>query len=132
MEFANGDLYGVPFFMFTAKDEALLEPGWKTWLEAEDDHECWADCELELQARAKANRDETLTDRQIQKLQLQLQAYDAGLFDLWEVEILPANGNGTWRRVVVPARDSAAASAAALAQNPGYAARSVAKVQRRR
>lgn len=130
VEFENGDLYGVPFFMFADEDKTLLKPGWESWLAADEDHKRQEAHELELQARAKANREEALRERQVQQLQLQMEAYEAGLFDLWEVEIIPRNGNGPWRHVVVPARDSATASSAALRENPGYNVSAIARVNR--
>ena len=61
--------------------------------------------------------------------QLQLQGYDAGLFDLWEVALYPRRGMPL--SVVVPARNSDQASQAALAKYPNYRVGAVAKVRRR-
>ena len=54
--------------------------------------------------------------RRIAKLQLQLQAYDAGVFDLWEVRLKAPNGE--WRTVVVPARNNIQAQQNAQAEFP--------------
>ena len=65
-------------------------------------------------------------------MQLQMQAYDAGLFDLWEVQLWP--GPGVDRSplvVVVPARDSRSAAQEAIQRNPGFTAGAVVKVSRR-
>ena len=54
--------------------------------------------------------------RRVARLQLQLQAYDAGLFALWEVTLQAPNGE--WRTVVVPGRNSAQAQQNARAEYP--------------
>jgi hypothetical protein len=65
-------------------------------------------------------------------MQLQLQAYDAGLFDLWEVHLIPAPGIRSGPlSVVVPARDSRAATAMALQQYPGFISGAVRRVSRK-
>ena len=131
MEFENGDLYGIPFFILSAEDRALLEPGWKAWLDAKNDRQKEKDHQLELRTMAAENREETMRQRRVQQLQLQLAGYQAGLFDLWEVGLAPQNQYGVYRRVVVPARDSATATAEALRMNPGYTAGAVVRVNRR-
>ena len=131
LEFENGDLYGLPFFMFSDEDRKLLEPGWKSWLAAENDRQLRKDHELELQAKSIANREKEMAARRVQELHLQLEAYRAGLFDLWEVSMQPSNGIGPWRQVIVPGRDSNAASVAALQENPGYTIGGVAMMERR-
>ena len=131
LEFENGDLYVLPFFMFSDEDRKLLEPGWKSWLAAENDRQLRKDHELELQAKSIANREKEMAARRVQELHLQLEAYRAGLFDLWEVSMQPSNGIGPWRQVIVPGRDSNAASVAALQENPGYTIGGVAMMERR-
>jgi len=66
------------------------------------------------------------------QLQLELQGYDAGLFDLWEVRLIPASVPGIPQIVVVPGRNSREASVEAQRRYPGYmAAGPIAKVRRR-
>ena len=131
IELANGDLYGVPFFFFSDRDLEILEPGWEEWLAAEEDERAREQQSLSLQAQAAANRDRDQKKRQVAMLHLQLQGYDAGLFDLWEVALMPANGRGAPLRVVVPGRDSRQAAAAAQAKHPNYRVGSVSKVSRK-
>lgn len=134
LEIGNGDLYAIPLFMFTAQDRRILEPGMKSWQTcAEDDHDGRSECSLSLRARTIANQNlkynpESTGDssqqptkqaeemRRIAKLQLQLQAYDAGVYDLWEVRLKAPNGE--WRTVVVPARNNIQAQQNAQAEFP--------------
>ena len=131
LELENGDHYGMPFFYFTEEDRKLLEPGWDAWHEADADHKRKADYSLNLRATAIANRRQQAANRQVARLQLQLQAYDAGVLDLWEVGLRPVNGRGSWQHVVVPARDSAHARVAAARNFPQYQVTAVAKALRR-
>ena len=32
LQLATGDLIGVPFFLFSEKDQMVLQPGWDAWL----------------------------------------------------------------------------------------------------
>lgn len=86
-----------------------------------------------LRAQAKAyelHQQQQL--RQIQRLQLNLQAYDAGLVDLWEVKMFPPSGvHGIPLSVVVPARNSQQAILAAKQRNPKYVAGGARAVPRR-
>ena len=59
--------------------------------------------------------------RRVARLQLQLTAYDAGLFALWEVRLEARNGE--WRAVIVPGRDSYQAQENARAEFPGVETR---------
>ena len=52
---------------------------------------------------------------------IEQQAYDAGVFDLWEVGMSPPQGRfGMPLSVVVPARSNTEAAEFAARQNPGY------------
>jgi hypothetical protein len=131
LELENGDEYGVPFFFFSEDDLKVLEPGWKRWLAAEDDKAKREHEQFMLQAQAQAYQQDRETSQQIAAMQLQMQAYQAGLFDLWEVTLIPQAGSmARPLMVVVPARDSLTASQLAMSQNSGYAVGAVAKVQR--
>jgi len=132
LELENGDLYAVPFFFFSDDDRKILEPGWESWAKAEQDHAYREQRSLALQAEAIANRRYREEMRRVAMLQLQLQGYDAGLFDLWEVALYPANAPGQALSVVVPARNSQQAAQEALAKHPGYRVGPIAKVSRKR
>jgi hypothetical protein len=58
-----------------------------------------------------------------------LQAVEAGITSLWEITLYPAGGKaGPPLWVVMPGRNSAEATAQALAQNAGYVAAGARKV----
>ncbi|MHB8861723.1 MAG: SHD1 domain-containing protein [Pirellulaceae bacterium] len=131
MELENGDEYSVPFFFFSQEDFKMLEPGWLAWQAADQESSQRAEESLMLQARAEQYRRDQIADRQIALLQLQLQGYDAGLFSLWKVELIPGPQTPTWPLwVIVPGQNSAQARQTAMAQYPGYVARAVARVRR--
>jgi len=132
MELENGDEYGVPLFFFSAADLQLLQPGWDRWAAAAKDA-----AERERQSflaasQAQARQRDKQVSQQVQMMQLELLAYDSGLFDLWEVHVAPRPGvAGQPMVVVVPGRSSAEATATAMQKYPGYVAGAVAKVRRR-
>lgn len=131
LELANGDRYGVPFFFFSDADQKALKPGWERWVQAKDDAEAKKKESLYLRAQAQANAENIQRMRQISEVNLHLQAYNAGLFDLWEVAIAP-RGGGRPMVVVVPGRDSREATNNALAKYPNAIVGAVAKVRSRR
>jgi hypothetical protein len=129
LELENGDEYGIPFFFFSDEDLAILEPGWNSWHAAHEDYESRNRHAFMLQSLAAARHRDAEVQRQIALMQLNLQAVQTGVTSLWEVTLNPARGNASpplW--VVVPGRDSRQATAAALAQNPGYVAGPVRRV----
>ena len=129
----NGDIYGVPFFFFSKQDLKVLQPGWDQWLALKNDNEQREQQSLYLRARSTAVQRQRSTDRRIAMLQLHLQGYDAGLFDLWEVAMYPPpNVRGIPVRVVVPGRNNQQAAANAIAKYPNYRVGAIAKVERRR
>ena len=66
-------------------------------------------------------------------MNLQLQGYNAGLYDLWEVTLIPARGNyGRPMKVVVPGTNSRQATQNALQRYPGARIGPIAKVRDRR
>jgi hypothetical protein len=125
LELENGDEYGVPFFFFTADDLAVLQPGWNNWVkahEAENESQMREQHAFMVQAAAAARQQSEQMNRQIAMMQLNLQAVQAGVTSLWEVTLYPAAANvGPPLWVVMPGRNSAQATAAALSNNPGYA-----------
>lgn len=132
MKLENGDIYGVPFFFFSKDDIKVLKPGWDRWLAAETDREKQEHENFLVKSQAEAYQRDQQTNQQIALMQLQMQGYQAGLFDLWEVCLYPGPGvRSAPLCVVVPARDSRSAAALAMERNPGYVSGAVAKVQRK-
>lgn len=128
-ELASGDEYAVPFFMFSEKDQEFLMPGWEEWVGAKGDFVAQGDSAFRLQSRAAAKQQDDQTSGQVAQMQLLLQAVDAGVTSLWEVTLYPVNNSvGPPLCVVVPGRDSRAATATALQRNPGYRAGPVRRV----
>ncbi len=131
LEVADGDEYVVPFSMFSQEDQSVLMPGWKDWL-AQIESEHWESAQNQaflLKSLAAARQQDAQVKRQIAKLQLKMQAVQAGVTSLWEVTLYPAAGQGGWPLwVVVPGRDSRQATLAALESNPGYVAGPVRRV----
>lgn len=133
METNDGDLYGVPFFMFNESDLVSLKSGWGEWLKADEDAKYQAELALHLRAQALTRQRHEAEARQLQRLHVELQAYDAGLFDLWKVVMLPPqNQFGIPVQVIVPGRNSAQAEQAARMKFPNYQIGSIAKIQRLR
>lgn len=159
LEVENGDLYTIPLFMFTSQDRKILEPGLKSWMESHPDAHAERNVHsLNLRARAIANKEmkyqksqstgsgsgsgssttsrptdaerTTAELRRVARLQLQLQAFDAGIFDLWEVTVQAPNGE--WRRVVVAGQSSRQAQQNARAEFPNTATKILSTVKHRR
>lgn len=132
LQLEDGDEYGVPFFFFAKQDLAVLQPGWARWLAADknrakQEHEAFL-----LQQQAQAYQQDRASNQQIATMQLQMQGYQAGLYDLWEVCLYPGRGvAGGPLTVVVPARNSRSAASEAVRRNPGYVAGAVGKVIRK-
>jgi hypothetical protein len=127
MELENGDLYGVPFFLFSDKALAVLKPGWDEWAAKNATFEQQQETELRLQTTAQSYHEGQAETNQLLKMQLQMQAYQAGL--LWEVMLYPNQGTGGWPLyVVVPGHDSRQAARNAVANNPGYTVGPISKV----
>jgi hypothetical protein len=132
IELENGDEYGVPFFFFSKEDLQVLQPGWERWLAADKDRAKREQENLLLQTQAEAYQQDRANNQQIAMMQLQMQGYQAGLFDLWEVRLNPGRGVASPPlSVVVPARDSRSAAQEAVRRNPGFVAGAVGKVSRR-
>jgi hypothetical protein len=131
LELENGDEYGVPFFFFSVEDLQVLQPGWDEWLKAnqEQNYDSTEDHSFMLQAAAAARYQDQQVNRQIALMQLNVQAVQAGLTSLWEVTLYPGRpGIGPPLWVVMPGRNSAQATTAALTANPGYVAGPVRRV----
>ena len=131
MELENGDLYAVPFFLFSDEALKVLKPGWDEWAAKNATFAQQQETELRLQTQAQGFQDNQSETNQLLKMQLQMQAFDAGLFSLWEVMLYPNPGTGGWPLyVVVPGRDSRQAGFNALEKNPGYSLGPIARVNR--
>lgn len=134
LELNNGDEYGVPFFLFSDRDLAVLKPNWDQWIASKDataqqEHSLYLQSQAEMYQREQAEQSAVQT--QVAIAQLQMMAVATGAVDLWEVYLQPGPGTvGYPIAVVVPAPNSGAASAAALERNPGYVAGPVRKVSR--
>jgi hypothetical protein len=135
LELENGDEYLVPFFFFSVEDRELLEPGWHRWLAALKLSEAEKERERQsflLQSAAKAYQQDERAKQQIAMMHLDLLAVAGGVTDLWEVLLLPPQGtHHSPVSVVVPARDSRAATVQALQKFPGYMAGPARRVNRR-
>jgi hypothetical protein len=123
LETETGDEFAVPFFLLSADELGVLQPGWEEWLAAHggNDYDALADHAFLLQSLAAARQRDRQVQRQVAMMNLQLQAVQAGLTSLWEVTLYPPAGRGgrpQW--VVVPGRDSRQATQNALAKFPGY------------
>jgi hypothetical protein len=132
LELENGDEYGVPFFFFSKDDLKILQPGWERWQATEKDRARQEQESFLLQSQAQAYQQDRMANQQIAMMQLQMQGYQAGLFDLWEVRLFPGRGVASPPlSVVVPARDSRSATIEAVRRNPGFVAGPVSKVHRK-
>jgi len=129
LEVENGDEYAIPFFVFSEADRKILKAGWESWLAVQKDYEQRDDHAFRLEALAAAYSKNQQMDRQIALMNLNLQAIRAGLTSAWEVTLYPVPGNPNPPRwVVMPGRNSAQATAAALKNNPGFVAGPVRRV----
>lgn len=132
LELDSGDEYGIPFFFFSENDLKLLRPGWQRWLAADKDRTKQQQESFLLQTQTQAYQQNQAINQQIAMMQLQMQGYQAGLFDLWEVALLPGPGvMSPPLSVVVPGRDSRSAAAEAVRLNPGFVAGAISRVTRK-
>lgn len=136
LELENGDEYGVPFFLFSDEDLKVLEPGWKQWLAAHEAKEkadqAQADKEREallLQKQAEAYQRDREAEHQMRMMELELSAAEAGVTDIWEVELKP-RGGGYSRVVVASGRNSEVAARKAMEKFPGHTVVGIAKISR--
>lgn len=139
LELATGDHIGVPFFLFSEKDQSVLKPGWDAWVARDDDRSSRSsessrpseeDFLVQAAARAyQANRD--AEQRQIEIMKLQLLAAATGAISIWQVGLAP--GPGTFGRpvsIMVPAQTSQQATFQALQSHPGYVLMGVRRASR--
>ena len=131
LETEDGDEYAIPFFVFSQQDQKLLKAGWAEWLADQKDYDRRRADAFRLESLAAAHFQNQQIDRQIALMNLNLQAIQAGLTSAWEVTLYPVVGNPKPPRwVVMPGRNSAQATAAALQSNPGFVAGPVRRISR--
>jgi len=134
LELPGGDEYGIPFFFLSDDDLAVLKPGWKRWLAAVTQREQQKQGQeaFLLQAQAQAYQQDRSAKQLIAELHLDMDAYLAGQFELWEVLLFPGTDvSGPSVSTVVPAIDSRAAGKEARRRYPGYELGPISKVSRR-
>ncbi|MBX3416535.1 MAG: hypothetical protein KF851_02945 [Pirellulaceae bacterium] len=131
LELENGDEYGVPYFLFSDDDRKFLEAGRDDYRREETTDEERENHALYTRSLAHEYQQNRVAEQQIQRLQLGLLATTAGVTDMWEVAMIPPNGNFYFAQsVVVFARDSRQASILASQQWPGYTVGPVRRVNR--
>jgi hypothetical protein len=136
LELENGDEYAVPFFFFSDDDLKVLQPGWERWLAAAKVQDQSADernrQEFLVKSAAQAYQNDRAANQQIAMMQLELLGAASGAIGLWEVYLAPQPGTKSGPlSVVVPGRDSRAASQEALRRYPGFVVGPVSKVSHR-
>lgn len=127
LQLESGDEIGLPFFVFSEEDQQVLEPGWKLWLEqnkqAEDD-DSYSQSDREsflMRSAAMAYQQDRIAKRQVEIMKLNLLGAAAGVTEIWQVYLRPGPGRvGRPLTVMVPGRDSRAATQLAMRQYPGY------------
>jgi hypothetical protein len=124
LELENRELFAVPFFLFSEKDLAVLEPGWDEWLAAQEDERRQQEESTMLRSLANEYQRNREIEHRIQMLRLASE-----WFDLWEVALLAPNGDMS--SVVVPARDSRQAQIAAKMECPACQIDATRRVPRR-
>ncbi|WP_161604748.1 SHD1 domain-containing protein [Roseiconus nitratireducens] len=130
MELQDGNEYVIPFVLFDPSELRLLRGGWDEWLEAHQDYESRDDESFRLQATAAAMHRQQELSNEIAMAQYNLNLIRSGITSLWEVTLYPARGNpASPRWVQVTGRDSRAATATALQQNPGFVSGPVRKIR---
>jgi hypothetical protein len=124
MKLEDGSELAVPFFLFSEKDLAILNPGWEQWkaAQANEEERKREDYLLSVQADSyQQQKDAEAASHQIQTMQLELLAVNAGLISIWEVFLQPAAGSyARQTSVMVPARNSLQAGQMAMERFPGY------------
>ena len=121
-ELENGDHYAFPFFLLSKEDREALNPGYDEWASVKDDEKSKEEYSMRMRAQAMEHKKKEAERQQFAKLHLMLSGVQAGLTDVWEVTLIPANTRGMARKVIVPGRDSRQAAALAISKFPGYRA----------
>ena len=121
----NHEEIAIPLFLFSDEERTILEEGWDTWkAESTKDDERNRESFLAEASAAEYQRnreEEVRTNQKIQLMQLGLMAVNAGITNVWQVQLLPRPGvRARPMVVVVPAANSAQASALAVQKYPGF------------
>ena len=120
MELENGDVIGVPFFLFAKEELSVLEPGWKYWLEQSESEEARNREDLLVQSRAMQYQRDRQSQQQIEMLKLEMLGRASGLITVWEVMLRGPGGGGRTTSVMVQAENSEVASRMVQQKYPGY------------
>src|SRR5690606_33060024 len=89
LELPSGDEYAFPFFLFRDEDLEIRKPGWDRWIAAQGNYESQSSMSDELRTLAAARQNDADISHQIARLQLGMQAVEAGVTSLWEVTLMP-------------------------------------------
>ena len=128
MRLESGDEIPVPFFMFAKDDLAVLEPGWKVWLEGQESEEERERESFLMRTQAMAYQRDRAAQQQIEVMKLELLGAATGVTNIWQVGLVPAQGRyGRPLAVMVSAPNSALATRQALSRYPGYVVAGVRK-----
>ena len=132
LELPDGNHYAVPFFLFGEKALKALQPGWDRWVKAANNYADQQESALYLESQAQAYQENSESMQDLLKLQIGMQAVNAGVTNVWEVVLYPQRGTGgPALSVVVPGLNSRDAQMNALNRNPGYNLGPVRKVNTR-
>lgn len=131
LKLESGDEIGVPFFLFSEDDLAILQPGWELWLSKHESEEEQAHESFLVRSAAMAYQQDRAAKQEIEMLKLNMLGAAVGVTAIWKVGLRPANGGyGRPMSIMVSAQNSTQAAAMALQRNPGYAVLGVSRVSR--
>ncbi|MCA9181428.1 MAG: hypothetical protein KDA51_08235 [Planctomycetales bacterium] len=120
LELESGDEIGVPFFLFSPEDLAVLEPGWELWKEREESNASREHESFLVRSAARAYQQDRRVNQQIEMLKLEMLGAATGVIAIWQVGLAPGPGVfGRPMSVMVPAQNSEIASQLALQRYPG-------------
>ena len=133
MELENGEKIAVPLFLFSEKEREVLEAGWDTWkAETTAEEERNRESFLAEASAAEYHRSQEAAaqaSQQIQLMQLGMMAVNAGIAEIWQVQMMPRPGVRARPMVVmVPAQNSAQAQALAAEKYPAFVPGATAQV----
>lgn len=124
MKLEDGSELAVPFILFSEQDLSILRPGWEQWKaeQASEADRSREDFLLSVQAdNYQKQRAADARAHQVQMMQLEMLAVNAGLISIWEVSLRPNPlAYGRALSVIVPANNSLQAQELALQRYPGY------------
>ncbi len=108
LKLESGDEIGVPFFMFSTEDLAVLEPGWELWKRAAKRVTPVVNTRAFSFARLQWPTSKIVeANEQIEMLKLDMLAAATGVIPIWQVGLAPAPGAfGRPMTVMVPAAEN--------------------------